>query len=75
MNEQKEINKTTTKKVMTDTEKQRVKDFINGLSEEELEVAVSEIDTKLLHTELMTRALKNENKLQKVEELIGNYED
>ena len=52
---------------MTDTEKQRVKDFINGLSEEELEVAVSEIDTKLLHTELMTRALKNENKLQKVD--------
>lgn len=63
------------KSVMTDTEKQRVKDFINGLSEEELEVAVSEIDTELLHTELMTRALKNENKLQKVEELIGNYED
>ena len=63
------------KSVMTDTEKQRVKDFINGLSEEELEVAVSEIDTKLLHTELMTRALKNEKKLQKVEELIGNYED
>ena len=61
--------------VMTDTERQRVKDFINGLSEEELEVAVSEIDTKLLHKELMTRALKNENKLQKVEELIGNYED
>ena len=63
------------KSVMTDTEKQRVKDFINGLSEEELQVAVSQIDTKLLHTELMTRALKNENKLQKVEELIGNYED
>lgn len=62
------------KSVMTDTEKQRVKDFINGLSEEELEVAVSEIDTKLLHTELMTRALKNENKLQKVEELIVTYE-
>lgn len=74
MNEQKEIKKPT-KKIMTDTERQRVKDFINGLSEDELRVAVSEINTQLLHNELMTRALKNENKLQKVEELIGNYED
>lgn len=67
-------NKTNTKSVMTDTEKQRVKDFINGLSAEELEVAVSQIDTKLLHTELMTRALENESKLQNVKELIVTYE-
>ena len=59
---------------MTDTEKQRVKDFINGLSEEELEVAVSEIDTELLHNELMKRALENESKLQNVKELIVTYE-
>ena len=62
------------KSVMTDTEKQRVKDFINGLSEEELEVAVSQIDTELLYKELMTRALENERKLQNVKELIVTYE-
>lgn len=62
------------KSVMTDTEKQRVKDFINGLSEEELEVAVSQIDTELLHNELMKRALENESKLQNVKELISTYE-
>ena len=60
--------------VMTDTERQRVKDFINGLSEEELQVAVSQIDTELLHNELMTRALENERKLQNVKELIVTYE-
>lgn len=59
---------------MTDTEKQRVKDFIKGLSEEELQVAVSQIDTELLHNELMKRALKNESKLQNVKELIVTYE-
>ena len=62
------------KSVMTDTEKQRVKDFIKGLSEEELQVAVSQIDTELLHNELMKRALKNESKLQNVKELIVTYE-
>lgn len=75
MKEQKEIKELTTKKrVMTDTEKQSVKDFINGLSEEELQVAVSQIDTELLHTELMTRALENERKLQNVKEMIVAYE-
>lgn len=75
MKEQKEIKELTTKKrVMTDTEKQSVKDFIKGLSEEELQVAVSQIDTELLHTELMTRALENESKLQNVKELIVTYE-
>ena len=75
MKEQKDIKELTTKKrVMTDTEKQSVKDFINGLSEEELQVAVSQIDTELLHNELMTRALENERKLQNVKELIVTYE-
>ena len=75
MKEQKEIKELTTKKrVMTDTEKQSVKDFINGLSEEELQVAVSQIDTELLHNELMKRALENERKLQNVKELIVTYE-
>lgn len=75
MKEQKEIKELTTKKrVMTDTEKQSVKDFINGLSEEELQVAVSQIDTELLHNELMKRALENESKLQNVKELIVTYE-
>lgn len=67
-------NKPNTKSVMTDTEKQAVKDFINGLSEEELQVAVSQIDTELLHNELMKRALENESKLQNVKELIVTYE-
>lgn len=75
MKEQKEIKELITKKrVMTDTEKQSVRDFINGLSEEELQVAVSQIDTELLHKELMTRALENESKLQNVKELIVTYE-
>lgn len=75
LKEQKEIKELTTKKrVMTDTEKQSVKDFINGLSEEELQVAVSQIDTELLHNELMKRALENERKLQNVKELIVTYE-
>lgn len=75
MKEQKEIKELTTKKrVMTDIEKQSVKDFINGLSEEELQVAVSQIDTELLHNELMKRALENESKLQNVKELIVTYE-
>lgn len=75
MKEQKDIKEITTKKrVMTDTEKQSVKDFINGLSEEELQVAVSQIDTELLHKELMKRALENESKLQNVKELIVTYE-
>ena len=75
MKEQKEIKELTTKKrVMTDTEKQSVKDFIKGLSEEGLQVAVSQIDTELLHNELMKRALENESKLQNVKELIVTYE-
>ena len=75
MKEQKEIKELTTKKrVMTDTEKQSVKDFIYGLSEEELQVAVSQIDTELLNKELMKRALENESKLQNVKELIVAYE-
>lgn len=67
-------NNTNANLVMTDTEKQAIKDFIKGLSEEELQVAVSQIDTKLLHTELMTRALENEIKLKNVKELIVTYE-
>lgn len=67
-------NKSNTNLTMANTEKQRVNDFINGLSEEELKVAVSQIDTKLLHTELMKRALENESKLQNVKELIFTYE-
>lgn len=63
-------NKPNTKSFMTDAEKQAVKDFINGLSEEELKVAVSQLNTELLHKELMTRALENERKLQNVKEMI-----
>ena len=60
---------------MTEHEKQKVVEMINGMTAEELWVAVSVIDTQVMHVELLNRALKNERKIQNVKGLIENYEE
>ena len=60
---------------MTDYEKQKVVETVKGMTEEELSVALSVIDTQIMHDELLNRALENERTIKRLKELIASYEE
>jgi hypothetical protein len=57
-------------KVMSELEKQSFEEFVKAMSEEEMKIAVSKINTDMLWDELRKRSTANRNILHGVKDLV-----